>query len=473
MADRPSPGNRPATYSGSLMPAAGGFAVRGTAIDSPVLGEVRVRQDALILVDGSGSIGAVVERDEPGYVTHVEAAAATGTLVECGAGQYILPGLVDLHIHAPQWPQLGKALDVPLSEWLLDHTFPLEARYEDVDFAGGVYRSLVRALLANGTTTAVYFATRHLPATKLLADICLRLGQRAVVGRVAMDEVTMCPDFYRDRSAAVAIAETEELIEYIRGLGGNHDRLIMPAVTPRFIPSCSDELMRGLGDLVAATHSHVQTHCSESDWAHGYGLDRFGQSDTNTYRDMGLLTRRTVLAHSNFIDEQDMEVIAGAGAAVAHCPLSNVYFANAVFPLRESLDRGVHVGLGTDISGGPSASMFNAARSAVAASRVREDGVDARIAGVDRGVAATRITSAEAFWASTAGGGIALDLPVGLLAAGYSFDALLLDTTLPESDVQIWPGLDHDSQILEKIVHNAGRSSISSVWIQGELVSGR
>jgi guanine deaminase len=455
------------------MPPAGGFAVRGTAIDSPVLGEVRVRQNALILVDGSGSIGAVVESGEPGYAGQLEAAAAAGTLVECGDGQYILPGLIDLHIHAPQWPQLGKALDVPLSEWLLDHTFPLEARYEDIAFAGSVYPSLVRALLANGTTTAVYFATRHLPATKLLADTCLGLGQRAVVGRVAMDDVTTCPDFYRDHSAALAIAETEELIGYIRGLGGNQDHLVMPAVTPRFIPSCSDELMLGLGELVVATDAHVQTHCSESDWAHGFGLDRFGQSDTNTYHDMGLLTRRTVLAHSNFIDEQDLEIIAGVGAAVAHCPLSNVYFANAVFPLRESLDRGVHVGLGTDISGGPSASMFNAARSAVAASRVREDGVDNRIAGADRGVAAARVTSAEAFWAATTGGGIALDLPVGLLAPGYSFDALLIDTTLPESEVRIWPDLDHSSQILEKIVHNAGRGSISSVWVNGELVSSR
>ena len=88
---------------------------------------------------------------------------------------------------------LGKALDVPLEIWLRKYTFPLEARYADIDFAAPVYESLVDGLLANGTTTVLYFATIHLPATKLLADICLRRGQRALIGRVAMDDPEQCP----------------------------------------------------------------------------------------------------------------------------------------------------------------------------------------------------------------------------------------------------------------------------------------
>lgn len=455
------------------MTAAEVRAIRGTVIDAPDLGEVRVREQALVLVDQSGNIAAVVEFDDPRYENAYTAARADGRFVELATGQFLLPGLVDLHIHAPQWPQLGKALDVPLSEWLQDYTFPLEARYEDVKFASEVYESLVVALLANGTTTAVYFATRHLDATKRLADVCLQRGQRAIVGRVAMDEAATCPDFYRDDSADDAIAETRALIEYIGGLTGNELGLVRPAATPRFIPSCSDELLRGLGALVAETGCHVQTHCSESDWAHGFGLDRFGQTDAVTYRDMGLLTRRTVLAHSNFINDNDMQVIAEAGAAVAHCPLSNVYFANAAFPLREALDRGVHVGLGTDISGGPSPSVFNAARNAIAVSRSREDGVDNRVPAEQRGIAGARISSAEAFWLATAGGGIALDLPIGVLSPGYAFDAQVVDTTGADSDVMVWPALDSGADVLEKIIHNAGRSNVAAVWVQGRSVAVR
>ncbi len=424
------------------MTTGGVFGVHGTAIDAPVLGELRIASRTLIVVDEMGSIAEVLTPGDPDYGARHQLLAAAGALVELADGEYLLPGLVDLHNHAPQWPQLGKALDVSLAEWLGGYTFPLESRYQDIEFATSVYESLVDAMLANGTTTAVYFATLHLPATQRLVDICIERGQRALVGRVAMDAPDTCPDYYRDSSAAVAIEETIALIDYIESQPGNTAGLLSPVVTPRFIPSCSDELLRGLGRVVTEFGCHVQTHCSESDWAHGYGLDRYGHSDTTTYRDFGLLTRRTVLAHSNFISPADMEIIAAAGAAVAHCPLSNVYFANAVFPTRQALDAGVHVGLGTDISGGPSPSLFNAAYNAVAASRLHEDGVDANLVAGDRGSPATRITFAEAFWMATTGGGIALDLPIGVFAGGYSFDAMILDTAVPDTDLLIWPELD-------------------------------
>jgi guanine deaminase len=446
------------------------FGVHGTAIDAPVLGELRIAPQTLIVVDQTGSIDEVLTPGDPDYDGRRQTLAAAGALVDLGDGEYLLPGLVDLHNHAPQWPQLGKALDVTLAEWLDGYTFPLEARYEDIDFATSVYESLVDAMLANGTTTAVYFATLHLPATQRLVDICLERGQRALVGRVAMDAPDACPDYYRDISARVAIEETVALIDYIKEHPGNSAGLLSPVVTPRFIPSCSDELLQGLGRVVAESGCHVQTHCSESDWAHGYGLDRYGHSDTTTYRDFGLLTRRTVLAHSNFVSPADMEIIATAGAAVAHCPLSNVYFANAVFPTREALDAGVHVGLGTDISGGPSPSLFNAAYNAVVASRVREDGVNASLAAGDRGNPGTRITFAEAFWMATTGGGIALDLPIGVFARGYSFDALIVNTAAPDTDLIVWPELDSPEDIFQKIIHNASRHNVAKVWVQGREV---
>ena len=445
------------------------FGVKATAFDAPHPGRIRVREDALFSVGGSGDIDNILEPDDPGYSEAVARLRRANSLLELNRGQYLLPGLVDLHNHAPQWPQSGKALDVPLAQWLNTYTFPLEARYEDLGFAGEIYDSLVSSMLANGTTTAVYFATAHLAPTALLADTCLRLGQRALIGRVAMDSPETCPDFYRDPSAGSAIAETRALIEHVSRLPGNRG-LIYPVATPRFIPSCTDELLRGLGDLVAETGVHVQTHCSESDWAHQYGMSRFGHTDTVAYDGFGLLTRRTVLAHSNLITSEDMDMIGAAGAAVAHCPLSNAYFANAVYPLRESLDRGLHVGLGTDISGGPAISILRTMTDAVVASRMREDGVDAAVDPESRGVPGARITHAEAFWLGTTGGGIALDLPIGLLEPGYAFDAVAVDVGVPDSDVVEWPDLDTRFDVLQKIIHHATRHNIVAVWVGGAKV---
>lgn len=451
------------------MPVDGSFGVKGTTFDAPDLGQVRIREDALVVIDAEGSITQALESDDPGYAETEARLRREGSLTVLGEGQYLFPGFIDLHIHAPQWPQSGTALDVPLAEWLNTYTFPLEARYEDQRFARDVYGSLVESLLANGTTTAVYFATTHLPASRILADICLQRGQRALVGRVAMDSPETCPDFYRDPSARAAIEDTRALIDYVNGLPGNSG-LVRPIVTPRFVPSCTDELLGGLGDVVGETGAHVQTHCSESDWAHGYGLERFGRTDTATYDAFGLLTRRTVLAHSNLITLDDMDTIVAAGAAVAHCPLSNAYFANAVFPLRESLDRGLHVGLGTDISGGPATSIRRTMTDAVVASRMREDGVDATVDPSRRGVAGSRVTLAEAFWMATTGGGVALDLPVGLLSPGYAFDAMIIDTKVEDSDLLLWPSLDTGSDVFEKSMHHATRRNVVRVWVQGSEV---
>ena len=452
------------------MPTTGDFGIVGVVIDAPVRGELRIRDRALVVVDDTGRIAEVLGRDAETYDTVRDHLADRGRLTELSDGQFLLPGLVDLHNHAPQWPQLGKALDVPLEVWLNRYTFPLEARYADVGFAATVYESLIDSMLANGTTTAVYFATTHLAATERLVDICLDKGQRALVGKVAMDHPDGCPDFYRDDSAASGIDETAQLADYIAQHPTNGDGLVLPAITPRFIPSCTDELLSGLGELVQRTGLHVQTHCSESDWAHEYGLKRFGQSDTKTYNDFGLLTSKTVLAHSNFVSATDLDLLADTGASVAHCPLSNVFFANAVFPLREAFAAGVHVGLGTDISGGPSPSIFSAAGGAVVASRVREDGVDATLSATGRGTAGSRISFAEAFWAATTGGGLALDLPIGELSPGYSFDAIVVDSTVADADLMIWPRLDSPVDILQKIINNATRRNVTGVWVQGKAV---
>jgi guanine deaminase len=445
-------------------------AFRGTFLHAPEPGRLAYLKDALIVVAADGVISAVYPGDSVAARAAAERLGPGGNLISWGPKQYVLPGLVDLHVHAPQWPQLGKALDLPLEEWLQRFTFPLEARYADTAFARQVYESLVANLLANGTTTAMYFATLHLEATKALADICLRLSQRALIGRVAMDNPEQCPEFYRDHSAEVAERETREFIRYVAALPGSQG-LIYPVITPRFIPSCTDELLVRLGKVARETGCHVQTHCSESDWQHQYVLERYGRTDAVALDSFGLLSRRTVLAHGNFVDGADAALIGERGAGIAHCPLSNVYFSDAVFPLRRILDAGVHVGLGTDIAGGASPSVLDNARHAVIHSRLLEAGVDPRLTRSERRQPGSRIDALTAFWLATTGGGIALDLPVGLFAPGYQFDACVLDLAAPHGNLQV---ADDDSPetVLQKVIYGAGRANISQVWVANRQVVG-
>ncbi len=446
-------------------------AVHGTLMHAPVAGDVEILEDALIEIGSDGDICDVTVPGAAGFAEKLSTARSSGSFVSLKPGQFLLPGFVDLHIHAPQWPQLGKALHLPLNEWLAKHTFPLEARYADVQFARTVYRSLVETLLANGTTTAVYFGTIHAGANRVLADLCLAFGQRAFVGKVAMDDRDQCPDDYRDPSPQAAIEDTDALISYIRDLPDNGSGLVKPIVTPRFIPSCSDPLLEGLGALAQSMECHIQTHCSESDWEHNYVLDRLGRTDTRALQDFGLLGRRTILAHSNFITDDDSDRIVAAGTGVAHCPLSNFYFANSVFPLRAMLDKGVHLGLGTDIAAGPSASMFDSCRHAIAASRALEDGVDSSQPAETRGRPKSRIDFRHAFWLATAGGGVALDIPVGKFAKNYQFDAMVIDLNADASNVIWWQDADSLGDVLQKIVYGATRANISQVWVGGRSVA--
>lgn len=452
------------------MPDLAGKTVKATVMHAPQPDGVEILQDALVAIDASGTIETVLSAEAPAYSDALQFAQTNNTLLETARHTYLLPGFVDLHIHAPQWPQLGKALDVPLEVWLQTYTFPLEARYADAEFARRIYDDLVSALLAHGTTTAVYFATVHQEATRILAETCLRRGQRALIGKVAMDNPDQCPDYYRDADTDAALDGTRAFIEHVRTLPDN-DGLIHPVVTPRFIPSCTDEALSGLGEIAAHYQCHVQTHCSESDWEHGYVLERTGRTDTAALDGFGLLGRHSVLAHSNFLTDPDMDLIAERGAGVAHCPLSNFYFSNAVFPLRRALEKSVRVGLGTDISGGPSASMFDATRYAVTASRTLEEGVDPTVPSGARGRGSSRIDFRRAFHLATAGGADVLDLPVGRLQSGCRFDAILVDADAPTSPILVEDDTDSLDDVLQKIVNGATRANIAATWVSGRAVN--
>lgn len=438
------------------------LAVAGHVMQAPAADRFEHLADVVVAVDAAGVIAAVEPRRSDAGAALV---AAASSVVELGDDHVLLPGLVDLHVHAPQWPQLGTCLDLPLERWLFEHTFPLEARYRDPAFAAGVWTSLVGGLLRHGTTTAVYFAANDGPSAVALAAECRRQGQRAFVGRVAMDHPTGTPEWYRDASATAGVDASAASIEAITALGGD---LVRPIVTPRFAPACTDALMHGLGELAAATGTLVQIHCSESDWAHGYSLERFGVTDTVALDRFGLLRDGTVLAHANHVTNDDADLVAARHGVIAHCPLSNAYFANAVLPVRRLLDRHVRIGLGTDVAGGASPSLLGQCADAVTVSRVLNDGVDARLPPERRGVAGSAIDVVTAFWMATAGGAAGVGLPVGLLEPGRRFDAFAVDlrSALPLGDLTC----EDPRLVFERIVRLAGAADITDVWVDGRAV---
>ena len=440
--------------------------VTGTVMQAPAPGTLEVMRDAVVVVGDDGTIEAV---HTAGGREAEAAVAAAGKVTRLAGSQRLMPGLIDTHIHAPQWPQLGTGLDIPLDRWLFEYTFPLEARYADTGFARTVWSRMVPALLAHGTTTAVYYGTVHEDATLALAEECASRGQRAFVGRVAMDHPEGTPAWYRDESAAAGLAASARSVEAVRSLGST---LVKPVVTPRFAPACTDDLLRALGELAAGTGAHVQTHCSESDWEHGHALARYGTTDTEALASFGLVRRGTVLAHGDHVTDPDLERIRAAGAGIAHCPLSNSYFANAVFPLRRALARGVHVGLGSDVAGGAHPGLLAQCGHAVTVSRMLEDGVDPSHPADRRGVPGSRIDAVTAFHVATRGGADLLGIDAGLIAPGMSFDAFVVDCEQRPGGLDYWEGIDDEERLFEKIVRLAGPADITDVWVAGRRVSG-
>ncbi|NHO34412.1 amidohydrolase family protein [Acetobacter sp. LMG 1636] len=434
-------------------------------LDALSPGEV-VLSKAALLIDQTGMI---VERAESGTSQFDQLLRHHDTTWH-DERSILMPGLVDLHIHAPQWPQLGTALDRPLEQWLKNYTFPLEERYNDIAFARGVYEELVPALLAQGTTTALYFATIHEKSSLELARSCLKYGQRGFVGLVAMDDSILCPETYRYSEPEAAISATRRFIDAVRQLPGNEGGLVQPVITPRFIPACSETLLRGLGDLACETDVRVQTHASESDWEHDYVKDRFRCTDVEALEAFGLLRRHTVLAHAGFTSADDRKRIRKHHAAIAHCPISNAFFAGAILPIRHLLDEGTACGLGTDISGGYSPSILENARQAVVAARMLTSGVNPDLLQQKRGSQGMAIDFTEAFWLATRGGAEALGVPVGQLRPGMMFDALKLD---PRVSMLFPSEEDNAEETVQKIICHAGIHSIACVWVNGRIVSGR
>jgi len=326
----------------------------------------------------------------------------------------LIPAMNDLHVHAPQYRNQGIAMDLELLPWLQSYTFPEEVKFADVAYAERMYRRFVHDLWRFGTMRACVFATVHTESTRLLMRLFRETGMGALVGKVAMNR--NCPQGLRE-SVEEMVQGYETLIEECGDR--SEESLVRPIITPRFIPSCTSEMLRACGQLAAKYQLPVQSHLSENkdeiDWVQS--LEKESTCYGDAYDRYGLFGQTpTVMAHCVWTEGEELALMKRRKVVVAHCPTSNFNVASGMAPIRQFLDEGLSVGLGSDISGGHDLNIFRMMVYAIQVSKMH----------YQKNFHLPFLSLSEAFWLATKSAGSFFGR-VGSFEPGYEFDALVID----------------------------------------------
>ena len=396
------------------------------------------------------------------------------------SGHLIIPGLCDLHTHAPQFAYRGLGLDMQLLEWLEKYAFPEEAKYADPEYADIAYSLFADSLKRGATTRACIYATVHNQSTIMLMEKLEESGLVTFVGKVSMDR--NCPPSLCEPSADEAYLAAKDWIENTKGRFENTS----PILTPRFLPSCSDELMRKLKELQREYNLPVQSHLSENrdeaTWvrelcpeagSYGGAYDSFGL--------FGGPGTPTVMAHCVLSEGAEEDLIKDNGVCVAHCPQSNTNLSSGIAPVRRFLRRGIRVGLGSDVAGGCHMSIFRAMSDALQVSKLYWRLVEQNEA---------PLTIPEVFYLGTAGGGGFFG-KAGSFEAGYEFDAVVIDDRLISSpdnpgggdrnaDEKHSAGKNHKTvdthssvpDRLSRVIFLSGDNCIIDKYVRGKRIGG-
>ncbi|GAA5862532.1 hypothetical protein JCM3774_001050 [Rhodotorula dairenensis] len=448
----------------------------GTLVHSLSLTEIEYLKDALLGVDEVGVI-AFLERDVPSAAEVDRRLDAHGwsrhevQVVEMKRSEFLMPGLIDTHTHAPQYLNLGYGQQYELLDWLDNLTFPAEAKFADAAHARRVYNSVVERVISTGTTTCCWYGTIH-STTKILAAVCHRKGQRAFVGKCNMDRNSA--EYYQEESAQKSLEDTEDYVSWVRSkcvdpsskaersaaAPGKTPRrsatLVQPILTPRFAISCSDELMSGLGDMMDRDPDlPLQTHLAENPAEVDFALSLYPgiESYTAAYDRFRLLRPNTVLAHCVFLSGSELDLIKARQSGISHCANSNFNLRSGTARVADMLDKGIKVSLGTDNSGGTAIGILSALRSASTCSKtiifhergkptdesksaaprevINADGVSRP----DGFFASTHLSVETLFYLATLGGAQVCNLEdrIGNFVVGKEFDALLVQTGQKDS----------------------------------------
>lgn len=459
----------------------------GTFAHTPVLGELEVLHHTAMGVDSNGTID-FIKSDVPD-VTDLIALTISQASIKLFAkdieivnisnreDQFFFPGFIDTHIHAPQFPNNGIFGNSTLLDWLETYTFPLESSFSNLEFATEIYTKVISRTLGYGTTTASYYATIHTEASNLLADLCLKLGQRAYIGKVCMNQNS--PDDYIETEDQCKTS-TLKVIDHIKSRDPKGD-FINPVLTPRFAASCTDNLLNWLGELRKTGDYHCQTHLSENHKEIEWITNMFPQYEhyTDIYHKNDLLSPKTTLAHCIHLSDEEMEILKKTGAGVSHCPTSNSSITSGEARVRWLLDNNINVSLGTDCSGGFTPSILEVARHALLVSRhiVMKSLNEFE-----------KLASHDVLYLATMGGAkvLKIDDKVGCFKKGLKFDSQLINLSSFDSNVDIFAfqmpqwnvDLTHVSEkkflnLIDKWLFNGDNRNIEKVFVNGRNVIDR
>jgi len=356
-------------------------------------------EDALVIMD-NGHIESV---------SVYSPQAAEGLTVEHFPEAIICPGFVDCHLHYPQTQMIG-AFGEQLIEWLNTYTFVAEQDFASLSHAQRVAKVFLAELLRCGTTTASVYCTVHPQSVEAFFETSSELNTRMIAGKVLMDR--NAPEALLD-NAETAYADSLRLLEKWHG----HGRQLY-AVTPRFAPTSTPEELRAAARLwYEHPGTYMQTHLSENMGELAWVQELFPECGRylDVYKKFNLFGPRSVWGHCIHIGEEDFADFNDSGAAMAHCPTSNLFLGSGFFKLYEAkkADRPVKVGLGTDVGGGTSFSILQTLNEAYKVAQMNQ----------------TRLNSIQGFYLATRGGAEALDLAdsIGSVAPGFEADLVVLD----------------------------------------------
>lgn len=361
-------------------------------------------------------------------------------------GKVLLPGFVQTHIHLCQTLFRGRADDLALIDWLRKRIWPMEAAHDDES----VYFSAMLGLgelIRSGTTTILDMETVH--HTEAAFQAIQESGIRALSGKVMMDHGTEVPLPLQEKTEE-SLKESVRLLEQWHGAAGGR---IQYAFCPRFVVSCTEELLTGVRDLAERYGVKVHTHASENETEIALVEAERGMRNVEYLDHIGLARPNLILAHSIWLDDNEKRIIRERGVKVTHCPGSNLKLASGIAEVPALLADGVHVGIGAD--GAPcnnNLDMFHEMRLTALIHKVKHG--------------PTVMNARTVLRMATMGGAYVLGLEeeIGSIEPGKLADLQLLDL----NDFHVFPS--HDADLYSRVVYAATRGDVDTVIIDGEIV---
>jgi guanine deaminase len=426
------------------------FALRARLLTPLASGGEQELDDALISVDAAGRISEVTAAGE-----HQEPAAVVDL-----RPMIVLPGLIDLHAHLPQLPNAGVGAGLHLLEWLERYIFPLERDFDEAT-AERIVPAAFRAFARAGTTTVVAYGAIWQPSL----DACFRAaeahGIRAVIGKVMMDRLSYDTARQPHEILDLSLRQSTELCERWHG---RDDGRLSYAFTPRFAVSCSAEMLTASAMVAVEAGAYWQTHLSE-DRGELREVARLFPSAidyTDVYDRAGALRPGSILAHAIHLSDREVGRLAESGAAIAHCPASNLFLASGAMPLARYREAGITIGLGSDVAAGPEVSLFGVMR----AGAYTQNALHAMQLAPH-----PAMPPAEWLRMATLGGATALGAQdrIGSVEVGKEADLIAVDPrfTLPLVDAEVGDGLD---EILSRLIYRPHPDMVRGAWVRGRLL---